>query len=363
MAYLKSLKLVLIFIGISLISSSIWFNYRFIRRFFTDKKNPIQRVLFYPSLIFFIFCILSLSAILSQVIMNELLITQIFSGGFYGLQLYALLIVLIIRLYLVFKGTKFKLSQLTLNIYKILFVLTFLMIITIIPTILYLNSKLIFTIFTLMLIHAIFMNLSLSVLFVVKLNQINNHQSKLFDIWTKNTILAIISNMMTLFVIFGFILSILINDPNNYWIFSFNVIVQLFDIYTNYVCIALSFQCFQDKYLKICGCLDRRFKTLYTKIIYNNNKQDNLDQSDPKNKSDTMTSLEIIVSEKEKEKEKTNESDDDNDNDDDEDFVFCPKNTFSESFMIYCGIYCCIFIVKLTIFIVVLIRLIGTIYI
>lgn len=275
----SEMKIVLIFTSTALITSSLWFLYRFIRKYFTEKSKPIRRILFIPAVIHFIFCIGAKLSVLSQVIWKGMIITQIFSGAFYGLQLYVLLIVLILRLYLIFKDTKFRLSQCTLNIYKALFLLTAIMLLFIIPVILTLNSNLIWTIFTLMLMVSILMNLSLSGMFVYKLTKIkqdNDDQNiSLLNIITKNTILTIISNTMTLFVIGGFILSLFIDTDNDnnpkYWIFAINVLCQELDCYTNFVCIALSFQCFEDKYKKICGCID----TMFWKCCHNKNNKKN----------------------------------------------------------------------------------------
>ena len=271
-ALFSEMKIVLIFISSALIISSLWFYYRFIRRYFTEKSHPIRRILFIPALLHFTFCIMAKCSVLSQVIWRGMIISQILSGASYGLQLYVLLIVLILRLYLIFKDTKFRLSQFTINLYKFLFALTAIMLTFIVPLILTFNSNLIWSIFTLMLIVSIFMNLSLSGMFVYKLVSINNDRihrihkdsdhTLLLNIITKNTILTIISNTMTLFVIGGFVLSLLMDDPDDeqYWIFGINVLCQELDCYTNFVCIALSFQCFEKKYQKICGWLDKKFR-------------------------------------------------------------------------------------------------------
>ena len=243
------------------------------------NKTKLSLVLFIAAVVHFTFCILASLSVLSQVVFRGAMITQILSGTFYGLQMYGLLIVLIIRMYDIFQDTQFKLSQCTITLYKLLFALAFIMITFIVPVILTTNPQLIWTIFAFMLVVAIIMNLSLSFMFIYKLMKFNKHcqsyavhnhrndknhmnpyDGALFPVITKNTILAVISNMMTLLVIGGFLISLFANDPDNYIIFGINVIVQELDCYTNFVCIALTFQCFEDTYQRFCGCLDRRFR-------------------------------------------------------------------------------------------------------
>ena len=261
-------KYILIVIGAILIITTLYLEYLFIQQYVTTTKAaPLRRILFYPAIIMFIFCTCAISSILFQVASDGLLISQTLSGSFYGLQYYLLLFVLFIRLYLVFKNTKFELSKTTINIYKFVFILSVLLIISIAPIQIFLAHApiIILSSQALMLLLAIVLNVSLSILFIYKLVQVNKDQDvrnngNLLDIITKNTILTVISNCATILVILGMVLSIIVPDHNVYWVFTVNVLVQYMDVYTNFICIALTFRCFISFYGNICGLLDRKCK-------------------------------------------------------------------------------------------------------
>lgn len=260
-------KWIVSIIGCNLIFSTLYIEYSFVKHYITAKNVPFRKILFYPALVMFIFCSCALASIVFQVISDGLVISQTLSGSFYGLQYYTLLFVSIIRINIVFKDTQFQLAKCTVNTYKCIFCTLFVQLLAIAPIqVIFQEAPIIILIFiALILLGALGTNISLSVLFVYKLIKVNKneHTQKnngyLIDTITKNTILTVTSNAVTILVILGLILRSMVSDDVD-WVFVMNVLLQFLDVYTNFICIAFTFRHFSTSYNRVCGLCDSKCK-------------------------------------------------------------------------------------------------------
>eukprot|EP01084_Bolivina_argentea_P291341 500700_1 len=166
---------ILIFIGCILIISIIWLHYLLIHHYLKYQKHDMQKILFYPACAQLITANLCLLAILSMIIGHITYIPPIFyqlHGILYWLQMHLLSLVLTIRLYLIFNNTLWALSRVTIAIYKSLYTLSFISLI-ILPPITIISPILLGILTQLMFFISIVIVVSLSILFVYKLNKIH----------------------------------------------------------------------------------------------------------------------------------------------------------------------------------------------
>ena len=275
-----------------------------------DYGKNVQRrppkALFYPGLIFFVFSSFALLATAR----NSM--TICFHGDtnyldfnywiyfiiFYATQTYLLWLILFLRLKYVFKGSVYKLSKLTTRIHAIIFIFIpfatpiYFIILSLV------KSNIIYTLILLAsFIFIITFSCSLSILFIYKLFQVfknmdNAHHhhhhisnktnkntkkyinNKLLQTITKSTILAVISLTMTLLtpitLLFGYYAISYVNN-NQILIEAASSLLSfcsLFDVFTNYFCILLSYTYFHSIYLKLCGKCDKKCRIFcITKII------------------------------------------------------------------------------------------------
>eukprot|EP01083_Nonionella_stella_P015821 44273_1 len=264
--------------------TSVYTLYKFCKDYRINVKKRPPKLLFYPGLIFFVFSSLALLA----TVRNSM--TMCYHGGqfnytdfkywvyfitFYGAQTYLLWLVLFLRLHYVFKGSVYNLSSFTVKIHTALFILMPLFT-PLYFYVLFLVDGRVYTIilaFSFLFIMAF--STSLSVLFIYKLFQVfqnmdictKNRQKlmnhKLLSTITKSTMLAVISLSMTFLtpttLLFGYYS---IAHSNSQIVAEAGAAVlafcSLFDVYTNYICILLSYNCFDQMYNKMCGECDKK---------------------------------------------------------------------------------------------------------
>eukprot|EP01084_Bolivina_argentea_P013493 25337_1 len=262
--------------------TSIYTLYKFCKDYKVNVKKRPPRLLFYPGLIFFVFSSFALLA----TVRNAMQIC--FHGGtnymdfnhwiyfiiFYGAQTYLLWLVLFMRLHYVFNGSHYALSKFTIRIHIVIFIF--------IPfatpfyfIVLWLVKGVIYTLILLVsFAFIIIFSCCLSALFIYKLFQVfknmeTNHvhsrkklkNNKLLSTITKSTMLAVISLSMTLLtpitLLFGYYA---ISHSTNQSITEAGACLlafcSLFDVYTNLLCILLSYSCFDKTYTKLCGKCD-----------------------------------------------------------------------------------------------------------
>ena len=244
---------------------AFWFDYVFIKQYIIQNvENRPEKKLFYPSLMLFICCTLSLILMFISLIFDtRLQLPIILISIFYGLQMYFLTMVLFFRLRVVFNTTKFKLSKFTVNLYLSILI-SYSIGVPLFPLLIIYLSQLFDIILIMIFITNVIINVSLSILFIYKMNQVskqynnnkNDDDEKLLNIIKKNAILTVIANISTIFVICGLIATeITTGDPSRYYICArvLNFLYQV-DVFTNLVCIALCFQYFEPYYILLCKC-------------------------------------------------------------------------------------------------------------
>ena len=271
-----------------LLLSSFYFIVRFKRDEIkkpSDQKSPI--LLHYLGLSFFIISsiLLLLYVAFSIALVYETanllrIISTIIFICYYGLQLYLLWLVMFIKLYYVFKESVYQLSLCTLRFFIILFI--------ILPTALGINLFL-FTmanpeteiyhryLFIMYGIIALF-SLILTYLFVYKLYKIyrdSNQQSKMdpndtfLSIMSKTTILTFTSIFFTMLVpLILVIFETFKAEPDHTHDFKYGIltVIGIFDVYTNFLCVMLSYSILDNVYKKWCGCCDDYFKKCLFKV-------------------------------------------------------------------------------------------------
>jgi len=103
---------------------------------------------------------------------------------------------------------------------------------------------------------------------------INN---KLLTTISKSTILALISLTMTFLtpitMLFGYYT---LSTSHNQTMYEAGTCLlafcSLFDVYTNYICILLSYNCFDKMYVKVCGKCDKKCRAICIEKILNKKK-------------------------------------------------------------------------------------------
>ena len=208
---------------------------------------------------------------------NEIskLLTNI-SGFLYMLQLYSLWSILFLRLYIVFQGSVYELSKYTLILFITMFILLPIIAANLFNPAIPGNYKriLLFSLFML----SIIIFLSISVLFLYKLvmifktveNQnenVNGKDNTFLLLITKNTILVMISIS---FSMINFVSVIFFPDNEQISLGYIRHFMFLFDIFTNFICVTLAYQCFKGYYDIFCGSLDRRCQVLCMRMIQHN---------------------------------------------------------------------------------------------
>jgi len=118
-------------------------------------------------------------------------------------------------------------------------------------------------------------------LFIFKLVKVYKNVPKrnggrLLLVITKNCILAVVSTSFT-FAVFS--LGGLQATTNSYHVFILFAIVVACDLYSNFVCIMLTFSYFNNYYMKMCGGLDRWCSSTMTKRVMSKEDQESIRSS------------------------------------------------------------------------------------
>lgn len=251
---------------------------------FMSNKNE-SKSLYHLGLTFFIVSAISIALSIKGILFNcyPLYYNSFLFWSFfivsYGLHVWLLLLYLFIRLYSVFLNTAFQIPTIIVNLYKIVFIWGLLQMILTVLIGYYCTSfvRLVYEIITLM--EIIGLSLSLSLLFIYKLRALHQNMKSinkstttdeciLVDVITKNTILCCSSIAVTiLFTVTNIIVAIseIVDAHENVINIGLHLIAfgTLFDTFSNLLLIALSYRCFEDVYLRVCGGLDQKCKSCW----------------------------------------------------------------------------------------------------
>ena len=196
----------------------------------------------------------------------------------YVIQFYFLLLLLFIRLHSVFKDTMYELSRITVRIFKFAYILLlFLVIIGVMLFRFRIPGS--FIIAFIMVLIFIALIITLMVMYIRKLlkvykavsNTENAETENLIIIITKTTILTIFSLSVTFLT--PIVLGIMSNAKCAECASNIGSTTMLLDIYTNFLCIALSYKCFGGAYIKLCGCTHKLCKKMWYKIAGKNDPE------------------------------------------------------------------------------------------
>ena len=264
----------------------------------SEKKTPC--LIHYSGLTFFIIsCVILILHIVATIGVSydhqwteDVLISAIVL--YFVVQIYLLWFVMFIKIYYVFKGSVYQLSSCTVKFFIALFVIIPL------PLMIMAGMALIGDYTYRLVIYGIIVLFSiiLASLFIYKLYQIfrdsqkGNTENKMdlenrfLSTMTKTTILTFASISVTMLV------PLLTQDEIAVFVF-----MSLWDIYTNFIFVMLSYTPFNDQYQKCCGCCDRNCRKCLFKMVSNNAEP--VSQSSPSS-TDVKVS-EIIVGDELKE--------------------------------------------------------------
>eukprot|EP01084_Bolivina_argentea_P310127 536553_1 len=193
----------------------------------------------------------------------------------YGNQFQFLIWVLFARLFTVFKGTVYKLSNTTLKIYIALLIFQPISV----CVLLYFtyNSKLFFTAIASELILGTLVNISIVIVFVMKLIAVAGDRKhlqqniELSNVIAKNTLLAFISSISTVFAALSFVLYFVVFELQNKDEFKGHLewipaLFESLDCFTNFIAIALSYEYFEIYYKQLCRFCHRKCESFYDKL-------------------------------------------------------------------------------------------------
>ena len=193
----------------------------------------------------------------------------------YFAQYNVMIFLLFYRLKVVFDGTAYRLSRFTTWAFYTMYILSSILAVSVqVVNILMGGHSPVRTILTSFSgLCGILMIFFLTFLFVTKLIDVNKHcdghrENKFLSTITKQSILTLISiaSLLVSVVIF-FLLSstgMYVSSIDAYFIWKLCVLI---DIWTNFICILLSYQSFNAYYIKMCGCCDTKCKELCGKLV------------------------------------------------------------------------------------------------
>ena len=196
----------------------------------------------------------------------------------YFAQYNVMIFLLFYRLKVVFDGTAYRLSQFTKWAFYIMYILSSILAVSVqVVNILMGGHSPVRTILTSFSgLCGISMIFFLTFLFVTKLITVNNNcdgaqqkaENKLLSTITKQSILALISIASLLVsVIIFFLVSSTRLPASSIHAHFVSKLCLLIDIWTNFICILLSYQSFNTYYAKMCGCCDTKCKELCGKLV------------------------------------------------------------------------------------------------
>ena len=201
----------------------------------------------------------------------------IFVSSLFYAQYCVMIALLFHRLKTVFHGTAYKLSPCTVWTFSTIYVSS--IVVGLIQSFIQDWSRAsTFSIlqFTLLLLMGLLTLSSISFLpflFVKKLIDVNkraqqSNENKLLSTITRQTILALISiaSFLMLIAVYMIFTSTELFITSIHATFAW-ILLSLVDIWTNFICIFLSYQASNDYYAKICGCCDTKCKQLCSGMV------------------------------------------------------------------------------------------------
>ena len=246
---------------------------KFLKTHFKKNQNQKQKqpqYLFYAGIAFVLTTYIILIADTISIFFYECnhmwwMLFMLIFGFTYTLQIMLVLIILFLRVYFIFQTSAYAISKATIGIFLIVFV-------SIPPTVgvveFWYHTSHHSESSSIGLAICYFVNilvmLSLLLLFIHKLFTIYGHLPKIEDIKqsethrslmrviTRTVVLTSISVIFTLTASIGFITI----DKLNKLGFMIVTIMVVIDVFTNFVCILLSYAYFNDYYDKLCGRFD-----------------------------------------------------------------------------------------------------------
>ena len=184
----------------------------------------------------------------------------------HGFQMTLLILILMLRLYSIFKNTAHKLSKCAIYVFIFLHGFGWILFFATFISSFWSDSLFLFFLNMASLI-AYITNISLSLAFVYKLIRVNRSthnaragENKMLKTITKNTILAIVAVITSIINVVWFSMYETFADVSVYAYFA-----VLLDVYTNYLSIILQFSWFSLIYYQLCGCLDKLCQRLCVK--------------------------------------------------------------------------------------------------
>ena len=240
-------------------------------------KVTDNKCLYWTCLIFFIFVFLYLISLilLAAVCQNvgAYMMVRDIAALLFVIQTLLLLAILFMRLYVVFKGTMYALSSVTIKLYWIIYSLCILFFIVAGISFVNLSQTIIGSIIVAFAFLLIIIMVSVLIaLFLYKMAQVyksvdtENSNPALIAIITKTNLLAIISIVSTL------ITAIFVTLETSIWsnsipVFMISRLLVINDVFTNFWCIILSSSIFNNWYLKICKCCHLRCESCWYRIV------------------------------------------------------------------------------------------------
>eukprot|EP01084_Bolivina_argentea_P265102 449237_1 len=192
---------------------------------------------------------------------------------FYIIQSFTLLIIFFNRIFNVFRKTRYRLSICTKNVYISLFIIELfcgmLMLFSIVhstPIILWIFAATFFSLLITLMI-------SLVSLFAYKLIQVYKHledssDDSLVAAITKPTILVSVSVFVTFIRLISLTIRIQFLSWSDYMILKWvDDYITICDIYTNFVCVILSYKVFKIYYIKLCSVSDSKCRNCWSNIV------------------------------------------------------------------------------------------------
>ena len=268
-----------------MILSIILFGIYYIKHYYYfSSSDTIQKSLFYPGLVFIITTIISLITITSATpnavkahcddkSVKESIILQSLISVTYSLHAALVFLTFFIRIKFVFKSTLYAFSNIITIICTLLFIMLILPI-PIRPIFEYLKQPVMINISdSMQFLSYILLLIILITLFVnrlIKIYKYSDADESMVATITNTTLLVSISISITILLpIFWYIQSV----TNSLIAKSVYRICTLIDIYTNFLCVILSYKAFNSLYQSLCGIMDGLCRLCWFKIINKNSQE------------------------------------------------------------------------------------------
>lgn len=279
---LDTLPWLAVSIDIAMILTAIYFNILFIHNYIFIIKKKMNSSLFWVVEMFSFFAILSMITFIPRFIFygdNMAPIVRIFMVASYGNQMPLFVAVLMTRLYFMFKGTIHQLSRMTIIIVVAINIIMYCSVPTLIVS--FKKSSIYFSIIAGIFAAATLLNISICLLFVKKVYEVNKNvdkktRNRLIDVITRSCILAVTQ------CTFSSLVAVSSGIQIRYIKYQKSAIPPCFllmDTFISYMCIILSFKQFKSKYHCICGCVDAKCKSICERITVSVKVAENLEMS------------------------------------------------------------------------------------